>query len=103
MQRLRGVGATATIYDTTCATKEDIERSNPSLLPCLLTVCTGAEARYSNFQSYILVSEVLSGKLVALHFICRNGGKFLLQPWPSQLVIVNAEHHELRVKITKGD
>ena len=76
--------------------------TNLQLLSYLFIVCTGAEAKqfkfllvlmfgicyvelpivHSNFQSYILVSEVLSGKAVALHFICRNGGKFLLQPWP---------------------
>jgi len=76
--------------------------TNLQLLSYLFMVCTGAEAKqfkfllvlmfgicyvelpivHSNFQSYILVSEVLSGRPVALHFICRNGGKFLLQPWP---------------------
>jgi len=92
--------------------------TNLQLLPCLFIVCTRAEAKqskillvlmfgicyvelpivHSNFQSYILVFEVLPGKPVALPFICRNGGKFLLQPWLSQLVIVNAEHHQLELK-----
>ena len=30
----------------------------------------------------VQLQKASRGKPIALHFICRNGGKFLLQPWP---------------------